>query len=417
MKIAKVIAREIFDSRCIPTVECQIILENGRAVYHSVPSGVSTSRYEAVELRDGQSNFSGLGVLKAVEYIETLIGPELIGKEPDLVTTDFFMLELDGTENMKKLGANTTLAVSGAISKAQAVVNELELFEFFAHICDFESVTISFPMFNAIEGGMHVSHSNLLFQEFLVIPVGQRSYRACLESAVTFFHALQAILFKKGPVIFGPEGGFAPVLESETQALDYLMMAREAAKQNSETDFVFSLDVAASSFYNSQNQLYKYKEGQVTADEMLQVYSALAQAYPLYSIEDGLAQDDETGWKELIRQCSGSVRIIGDDIYASHADRIMHALQEGFIDMAIIKPSQVGTLTQTLQAVKLCKENNVPVVISHRCGETEDTLIADLAVGVSAQHIKAGGCFHAERMAKYLRLVRIEDSLMLSLMN
>lgn len=416
VKITKVIAREIFDSQCMPTVECQIILEDGCSVTHSVPTGISKSPFESKEMRDS-NRFFGFGVLKAIEQIDVSIAPALIGKEPDLVSTDLYMLELDGTENMQKLGANTTLAVSGAVAKAQALVNQIELFELFAHLCDFEAVTIPFPMFNAIEGGVHAPFNNLAFQEFLVIPVGQRSYRACLEATVLFFHNLKQLLFKDGPTFLGPEGGFAPLLNDERQAFDYLMEARDLSKVDKDTDFVFALDVAAGQFYDSKQKLYIYNNIAHSPVQMIALYDELSRQYPIYSIEDGLSQEDELHWQQMEQHFNGGIRLVGDDLYASNVDRIARAIEMDFADMIVIKPNQVGTLTQALQAIKLCKEHELALVVSHRSHETEDVLIADLAVGVSAQHIKAGGLFHSERMSKYLRLLRIEDSLMLSLLN
>lgn len=416
MKITNIVAREIFDSRGLPTIECQIMLDSGIYVVSSVPSGLSRGNYEVCELRDGGTRLLGLGVEKAREHIENIIAPALIGKEPDMVATDLYMIDLDGTEDKSRLGGNAILAVSIAMCKAQAASNDIESFELIADLCEFDSVTLPVPMFNLISGGVH-ANNNLMIQEFMIIPTGRRSYRLCLEAAVTVFHQLKYLLQHKGKSLaIGDEGAFAPDLEDEREALDLIMEAIHLSNDE-EGEFVIALDVAASQFYDLKQKIYSWDDKKYTTQDLIGLYEQLTKEYPIYAIEDGLSDTDWDGWVEMRKQLGDDIHLIGDDIFATNPYRIAQGIEEEIADTTIIKPNQIGTITETLQAIKLCKEHNMNIIASHRSGETNDTFIVDLAVGVSANHIKAGGCCRGERMAKYNQLLRIEDTLMFSLLD
>jgi enolase len=417
MKIEKIVAREIFDSRGMPTIECDMMLEEGIFVSASVPSGSSKSDEEAMELRDGGKRLMGMGVTHAVDKIERVIAPHLIGVEPDLVSMDVLMLELDGTKNKAKLGANAMLAVSIAVLKAQAASEALEDHEMIAHVCGFESIALPLPMFNMIEGGLH-AHNKLQIQEFLAVPVDVPSFRAAMESAITLRHILEALLLKNDKLIaVGDEGGFAGNFKNDTEALDFLMEAMDLAQSKTKGGFVLALDMAASQFYDVKKKKYTFDGKAMSSDQMISYYEKLAKKYPLYSIEDGLSEHDWAGWKDMTEALMSKVQLVGDDIFATNPELIWKGIEQGVATAAIIKPNQIGTVTEALQAVKLCKEHDLNVIVSHRSGETNDPFIADLAVGVSAGHIKAGGLSGGERMAKYNHLLRIEDELVLSMMD
>jgi enolase len=417
MKIEKIVAREIFDSRGMPTVECDILLEEGIQVSASVPTGASKSDVEVVEMRDGGTRLMGMGVLDAVAVIEQEIAPHLIGKEPDLVTMDVLMLDLDGTANKAKLGGNSMLAVSMAVLKAQAVSESLETHEMIAHICGYESIALPLPMFNMINGGAH-AHNALRIQEFLAVPINVPSFRAAMESAVVLHHELEALLVKNDIMIaVGDEGGFAGNFKSETQAFDFLMEAIEFSSKKIQGSFVLAIDVAASQFYDVKKKKYNFGGKSMSSDQMIAYYEKLAKKYSLYSIEDGLSQHDWDGWKDMTQALYTKVQLVGDDIFATNPELIWKGIEQGVATASIIKPNQIGTITETLQAIKLCKEHDMNVVVSHRSGETNDAFIADLAVGTSSGHIKAGGLSRGERMAKYNHLLRIEDTLALSLLD
>ena len=411
MKIAKIQAREIFDSRGWPTIACELFLEDGSYVCSSVPAGASRGLHEMVELRDGGERLMGLGVQKAIDHIHNSIAPELEGNEPNLVVMDALLLDLDGTDNKSRLGANAILAVSIAVCKAQALINELELYEFIAHLCGFESIALPCPMFNVINGGIHADNK-LQVQEIMIIPIGEPSFRFAMETGVELFHGLKNVLKKNGKSTnVGDEGGFAPDVEDENEALDLLMEAIEqyASKKN----IMIALDVAASQFYNPEKRTYSWYKKEVSADELLAWYEKLINQYPIYSIEDGLSETDWDNWERMTEELGNNVKIIGDDIFVTNPQRIWDGIERNIANATVIKPNQIGTITETLQAIKLCDEYNWDTVVSHRSGETNDFFIADLAVGVSAAQIKAGGCSRGERMAKYNRLLKIEDGLLM----
>lgn len=410
MKIIKIFGREIFDSRGFPTLECEITLSNGHSVIASVPSGASVGLHEAIELRDNdQKRLQGKGLLKSIDVIEHVIAPAFIGTIPQVCTMDKFMIDLDGTPDKSRLGANTILAVSIATLKAQAHVEEMELFECIAHLYNAETVMLPVPLFNMINGGAHADN-NIRIQEFMVAPLGAKNFRNALEQASLVFYHLKRLLKEAGKVVsVGDEGGFAPCFEHEVEAIDFLLKAiNEVGDQDM---FRIALDVAASEFFNPEKRLYWWHGKEYTAHDMIALYKELLSYYPIFSIEDGIAQDDWDGWMELTRTLGETTQIVGDDLFVTSSSRIMHGIKTHAANAAIIKPNQIGTVTETLQAIQTCQEYGMGTIISHRSGETEDTFIADLAVGTSAGQIKAGSCSRGERMAKYNRLLRIEDQL------
>ena len=340
-------------------------------------------------------------------------------KEPNLVDIDLKMIEMDGTENKMRLGSNAMLAVSIAVARAQAISEGLSLYELLAVLCDYESVALPFPMFNIINGGMH-ANNGLKIQEFMVMPIGTQNFRSAFEATTMLVYALKKLLEEnQRSTAVGDEGGFASQFHDEHEALDFIMAAIDNSSGNKEADigFVISLDAAASYFYDTKTNLYTLGEKKYTSDELIAFYESLAQQYPIYSIEDGLSENDIAGWAKLTTKLGSKVQIVGDDIFATSADRILQGVKEGVANAAIIKPNQIGTVTETLQAIQVCKDNNVNTIVSHRSGETDDTFIADLAVGTSAGHIKAGSCMRGERIAKYNQLLRIEDKLVFSLLD
>lgn len=409
MKVAKIQAREIFDSRGFPTIECQLFLDDDSYVTASVPSGISKGHYEAFEMRDGGKRLMGQGVLKAIDSIQSIIAPALVGQQPDVITFDQTMVELDGTDNKQRLGSNAILAVSIATLKAQAVLAEMELYEVVAQLYDQETVMLPFPLFNMINGGLHAL-SGLRIQEFLVIPTGAKNFREAMEYGIELYQVLKNVLEQKYKHVFvGQEGGFVAVFENDIQALDVLSEVIE--KAGGPTLFKIGLDSAASQFFDSTTKTYDWNGNRYTTDELIEFYKKLAQAYPLCFLEDALHEDDWDGWKTLTKELGNSIQIVGDDIFATNPERIYQGIQEKVANAAVIKPNQIGTITETLQAIQVCKDNEFGVVISHRSGETNDSFIADLAVGVSAGQIKSGGCSRGERLSKYNRLLAIEDQL------
>lgn len=412
MKITGVSAREIFDSRGFPTIECEIILDDVIPVVASVPSGKSCGSFEVAEMRD-KDRLMGFGVQQAIELLEGELAPQLVGKKPDVVDFDLRMIEMDGTPQKTRIGGNTMLAVSMALCKAQAYAHQLHTYELIAQLCDFESVSLPFPMFNIINGGAHAD-TGLQIQEFMIVPTGASSFRTSFELATIVFHTLGELLKKQGKMVaIGDEGGYAVPFSHEREALDLIMEAIAFSGVEKEGDFVLALDVAATQFYDRGKKIYNWHNSSLTSQELIQEYVSLATQYPLYSIEDGLGDDDHEGWHILCDTLGEKLQIVGDDLFASNAHRIAEGMEKGLANAAVIKPNQVGTVTECLQSIKLCKEHGYNTVVSHRSGETNDTFIVDLAVGTSAGQIKAGGCSRGERMAKYNEMLRIEDNLVL----
>ena len=416
MKIAKVAGREIYDARGWPTVECEIMLDDGRSVKASAPSGLSRSKHEAYEMRDGGATLKGLHVLKNIEIIESVIAPNLIGKEPNLVSMDLGMIELDGTTNKSKLGANTMLAVSSAVVRAQALIEEMEPYELIGYLCEYSSVTLPFALFNCISGGLH-SPGNVRIQEIMIIPMGAQNFRSCLEAAVTFTHYLTALLQKNFSCVgVSCDGALTANFETDAQALEFVMEAIEAVQKVTKYRFLISLNVAASHFYDRKTNKYNWNGKSLESDDLINLYERLIKQYPIFSIEDGLSEMDEAGWETFTKKLQDKVQIIGDDLFASNPTIIAHGIETGMGTGALIKPSQIGTLTEALQAIKLCREYDMICILSSRAHETNDTLLVDLAVGTSCGYIKAGGIYGGEHSSKYNRLLRIEDRLMLSLL-
>lgn len=410
MKIENIFAREIFDSRGVPTIETEIHLDDGMVITSSVPSGISRSMHEAYEMRDGGERLMGLGVEKAVAVIEEKIAPLFIGREPDLIEMDVDMIEKDDTDNKSQFGANAMLAVSIGVCRAQAYNESVSVYELIAQLCNFDSVQLPVPMFNIIGGGMH-ARTGCAIQEFLIVPTKAISFRQAMEHAAVVFYTLKDILLAQNKSIAtGYEGEFVPLLQGDMQALDLIM---QAIKEVGMTDSIMiSLDVAASHFYSLETGLYMWQGSQVSADELIEWYKDIVSQYPIYSIEDGLSEVDWNNWKKLKSELGSQIKIVGDDLFATNAQRIWNGIEQDAATTCLIKPNQVGTITETLQAITVCKENDMDIIASHRSGETNDTFIADLAVGVSAFHIKAGGLAHGERLAKYNYLMNIEDELL-----
>lgn len=413
MKIAKITAREIYNSAGWPTIECQIFLDNGQSVKASVPAGTSTSNYEAIDLRDGGSRLLGKGVQRAIENIEQIIAPVLTGQELQILDMDSKIIELDGTPNKSRLGANATLAVSMALYRAGALVSGVELFEFIAYMLGADTVNIPIPMLNFINGGMH-ANNNLQIQEFLIMPVGATSFRYAFEVAATLYQELrESLLLKNKSVAVGQEGGFAGDFKNEFEALDILVEVIEKVQKTTTVNCVIGLDVAASTFFDVDTQLYNWNNKKLVSDEMIELYMQLVSKYPIYSIEDGLSEDDWQGWVKMTKALENKAQIIGDDLFATDISRISIGAQEHAATGVIIKPNQIGTITETLQAIQLSKSQQLITVVSHRSQETCDSFISDLAVGTSVTQIKAGACARSERLAKYNRLLTIEDDLSL----
>lgn len=411
MKIKKVRGREIYDSRGCPTLACDLWLHDGTMVTSAVPSGLSRSQYEAREMRDGGPRLQGMGVLTAIARLEKDIAPLLIGNEPNIVSMDAQMVELDGTADKSRLGANSMLAASIAICKAQAHMQMMELYAFIAEICDFETVAMPIPMFNMINGGLHAD-SKLSVQEFLVIPDTSESFRHAYEFGSTTYHYLKQLLKAEGKsVAVGDEGGFAAHFSTTEEVLVLLKQAIEQASQEVGGSAVIGLDVAASYLYDQRARRYTIDKQQMSSSELTAWYMMLHEKYDLHSIEDGFHVDDLEGLSRAIEVFTDQILLISDDLFATNPERIWKGLEQGITTGVIIKPNQIGTVTETLQAIKLCEEASVPLVASHRSGETEDAFIADLAVGVSAQYIKAGGLSRGERISKYNRVLAIEQDL------
>ena len=410
--IVDVLAREILDSRGNPTVEAEVILEDGSMGRAAVPSGASTGEHEAVELRDGdKKRYLGKGVLKAVANVNDKIGPEIVGMDAlDQVLIDRTMIEMDGTDNKGKLGANAILAVSLASSKAAA--NSLCI-PLYRHIGGVNANTLPVPMMNIINGGAHADNS-LDLQEFMIMPVGAEDFNNAIRMGVEIFHHLKAILKKKGlNTAVGDEGGFAPSLKTNEEAIELIMQAISAAGYKPDKDVLIALDAAASEFYDPSKKVYNLKgEGKsLSSGKMIDYYERLIKAYPIISIEDGLSENDWKGWKGLTERLGKKVQLVGDDLFVTNTKILSKGIQEGIANAILIKVNQIGTLTETLEAIEMAKKAGYTAIISHRSGETEDATIADIAVATNAGQIKTGSASRTDRIAKYNQLLRIEEEL------
>jgi enolase len=403
-------ARQILDSRGNPTVEVEVRLEDGSIGRASVPSGASTGEYEAVELRDGGKRWMGKGVSKAIKNVNEIINPKI--KEMDAThqsEIDQLMIELDGTGNKEKLGANAILGVSLATARAAAMALGYSLYRYLGGS---EARLLPLPMMNVLNGGKHADN-NVDLQEFMIMPVGASSFREALRWASEVFHHLKSVLREKGhSTAVGDEGGFAPDLSSNREAIRVIMEAINRAGYKPGEDIALALDPAASSFFQAGKYLLKAEAIiEKTAEQMIKFYESLVEDFPIYSIEDGLAEDDWEGWKLLTQRLGGKIQLVGDDIFVTNTQRFKRGIEMGVANSILIKPNQIGTLTETIQAVQMAKKNDYAAVISHRSGETEDTLISDLAVAMGTGQIKAGSCSRSERVAKYNQLLRIEGEL------
>ena len=410
VEIVDVLARQILDSRAFPTVEVEITLEDGTVGRASVPSGASTGIYEAVELRDGdKSVFNGKGVLKAVDNVNNIIAPELIGLNVfDQVLIDKTMIELDGTENKGKLGANAMLGVSLAVAKAAALSAGLSLYQYLGGV---NAKVLPVPMMNILNGGKHADN-NVDLQEFMAMPAGASSFSEALRMCAEVYHALKALLKSKGyETGVGDEGGFAPNLKSNEEAIQVIVEAIEKAGYTPGKEIFIALDPASSEFY--EDGKYNLKgEGKVfTPAQMVDFYASLVEKYPIISIEDGMAEEDWEGWKLLTDKLGKKIQLVGDDLFVTNTKRLETGIKKGVANSVLIKLNQIGTLTETLNTIEMAERAGYTAVVSHRSGETEDTTISDLVVAVNAGQIKTGAPARSERVAKYNQLLRIEEEL------
>ena len=410
--IEEVIAREVLDSRGNPTVEVEVLLDDGSLGRAIVPSGASTGVHEAVELRDGdKSRYLGKGTLKAVENVNEIIADEIIGWEAfDQVGIDKFLIELDGTPNKGRLGANAILGVSMAVARAAADSVGLPLFQYLGGV---NGKTLPTPMMNILNGGSHADNT-VDIQEFMIMPVGADTFREALRMGAEVFHSLKSVLKGKGMnTAVGDEGGFAPNLATNEEAIQVIIEAIEKAGYKPGDDVKIAMDVAASEFYDADENVYKLTGEGVTrtSAEMVEYLTSLCDKYPVISIEDGLAEDDWDGWKLLTDALGDRVQLVGDDLFVTNTARLSEGIAKGIANSILIKVNQIGTLTETFDAIEMAKKAGYTAVVSHRSGETEDTTIADIVVGLNAGQIKTGSLSRTDRIAKYNQLLRLEEIL------
>lgn len=410
--IIDVLAREILDSRGNPTVEVDVLLDGGAMGRAAVPSGASTGAFEAVELRDGdKKRYGGKGVLKAVDNVNNIIANEIIGMDAlDQVAIDKLMIELDGTHNKAKLGANAILGVSLAVAKAAANQFGMPLYKY---IGGANAKTLPVPMMNILNGGEHADNT-VDIQEFMVMPVGATSFREALRMCAEVFHSLKKVLSDKGySTAVGDEGGFAPNLKTNEEAIEVILEAVEKAGYKPGDDIRIAIDAAATELYNEEDGKYYFPgEGVVrTVDELIDYYAGLVDKYPIISLEDGLAEEDWDGWKKLNERLGDKIQIVGDDLFVTNTKRLKKGIELGSANSILIKVNQIGTLTETIDAIEMANRANYTAVVSHRSGETEDTTIADLVVAMNAGQIKTGAPSRTDRVAKYNQLLRIEEEL------
>jgi enolase len=411
--ISDIYAREVLDSRGNPTIEVEVFTESGAFGRAMVPSGASTGEHEAVELRDGdKKRYLGKGVLNAVNNVNEVIAPELIGYlVTNQVGIDQRMIELDNTPNKSKLGANAILGVSMAVAKCAADYLGVELYEYLG---GFNAKQLPVPMMNIINGGSHADN-NVDFQEFMILPVGAPNFREAIRMGAEIFHNLKAVLKGKGyNTAVGDEGGFAPNLGSNEEALQVIMEAIQKAGYKPGEEVMLSMDVASSEFYNKETKQYVLAgEGgkSFTSQELSDFYAELVDKYPIISIEDGLDENDWEGWKYLTEKLGSKIQLVGDDLFVTNTTRLSRGIEQGIANSILVKVNQIGTLTETFDAIEMAKRAGYTAVISHRSGETEDTVIADIAVATNAGQIKTGSASRTDRIAKYNQLIRIEDQL------
>ncbi|SEW15359.1 enolase [Chitinophaga sp. YR573] len=411
--ISEIHARQILDSRGNPTVEVDVTTEDGHFGRAAVPSGASTGKHEAVELRDNdKSVYMGKGVLQAVNNINEIIAEELVGWDiKDQAGIDKFLIELDGTENKGKLGANATLAVSMAVAKAAAEEVNLPLYRYLGGV---NATTLPIPLMNIINGGAHADNK-IDFQEFMIVPFGAPSFSEGLRWGVEIFHHLKSVLKKKGySTNVGDEGGFAPEIQSNEEAIETVLQAIEAAGYKPGEQVGIALDAASSEMYDDATKTYKfYKSSQkvISSDEMVAYWAEWCSKYPIVSIEDGMAEDDWAGWKKMTEVLGDKIQLVGDDLFVTNVKRLKQGIDQNIANSILIKVNQIGTVTETIDAVNMAHKAGYTSIMSHRSGETEDTTIADLAVALNCGQIKTGSASRTDRMAKYNQLLRIEEEL------
>lgn len=409
--IADIHARQILDSRGNPTVEVDVITENGQLGRAAVPSGASTGIHEAVELRDNdKSVYVGKGVLKAVSNVNDIIADQLVGWSlNDQTGIDAKLIEIDGTENKSKLGANATLAVSMAVAKAAAIESNLPLYRYLGGV---NSTVLPIPLMNILNGGVHADNK-IDYQEYMIVPVGAESFSEGLRWGVEIFHELKKVLKKKGySTNVGDEGGFAPDIQSNEEAIETVLAAIESAGYKTGSQIGIALDAASSEmFKNGKYKFYKSSQKEISSDEMVDYWTSWVNQYPIISIEDGMAEEDWDGWKKLTDAIGHKVQLVGDDLFVTNTKILQRGIDNGVANSILIKVNQIGTVTETINAVQLAQTNGYTTIMSHRSGETEDTTIADLAVALNCGQIKTGSASRTDRMAKYNQLIRIEEAL------
>ena len=411
--ISSIVAREILDSRGNPTVEAEVLTTSGGWGRAAIPSGASTGKHEALEIRDGEeSRYLGKGVRAAVSNVEQVIAPELMGRTvTDQAHLDQLMINLDGTDAKEKLGANAILAVSLACARAAASYLQIPLYQ---HIGGLHACQLPLPMMNILNGGAHADNS-IDIQEFMVLPVNGANFQDILRMGVEIFHHLGRSLKGRGlSTSVGDEGGYAPNLDSDEQALEVIIEAIEKAGYRAGQDVLLALDVAATELWDETSQLYVFRKSNrpdMNASDLIDLYARWCDRYPIFSIEDGLAEDDWEGWQALTQKLGPTVQLVGDDLFVTHPARLQAGIDQGAGNSILIKLNQIGTLTETLQTVEMAKKGGFTTVISHRSGETEDTFISDLAVGCAAGQIKTGSGSRTDRISKYNQLLRIEEEL------
>ena len=413
MEITKVVGREILDSRGNPTVEADVYLSDGSMGRAAVPSGASTGEHEAVELRDGdEARYLGKGTLTAVENIETAIAPQVGGMDAgDQRAIDAFMIELDGTENKSKLGANAILAVSMAVARAAAASYDMPLYRYLGGI---SASVLPIPMMNILNGGAHADNS-VDPQEFMIVPYGAEKFSEALRWGAGGFHTLKKVLKKRGySTSVGDEGGFAPNLKSNQEAIEVVLEAITEAGYRPGDDIGIALDPAASEFYDKSKNMYVFKKSdksERTSEQMVEFWEKWVRDYPIVSLEDGMAENDWDGWKLLTDKLGEKIQLVGDDLFVTNTERLQQGIDRGIANSILIKLNQIGTVTETLDAIRMASQAGYTSVISHRSGETEDAFIADLAVATGAGQIKTGSLSRTDRVAKYNQLLRIEEEL------
>ncbi len=408
-RIKEIKARQIFDSRANPTVEAEVTLENGFKGKGAVPSGASTGSHEAVELRDGGNAYCGKGVTQAVNNVNTVINELLAGKEAaDIHEIDRIMIEADGTPNKSKLGANATLAVSIACAKAAAAACRIPLYQFIGGI---NAIVLPVPMMNILNGGAHADN-NIDIQEFMIMPFGAKSFSHAMQMGTEIYASLKNILKQKNlQTAVGDEGGFAPNLESDEQALGLLTDAISAAGYKPDADVKIALDAATSEWYKNGQYVQPKSNRQMSTDDLVSSFEDLASKYPIFSIEDPLAEDDFDGFKKITEKIGNKVQIVGDDLFVTNRERLKKGIECSAANAILIKPNQIGSISETIETIRLATNNGYNTVVSHRSGETEDSTIADLAVALSCGQIKTGAPARSDRVAKYNQLLRIEEML------